>query len=268
VCGWWLTGARCGFLDMPSIFAVVPTTLLERLRAAAGRELKVHSVAPEAVPRQKGEPGTTWVIDPSMVTHDPHKFVRSVVAGAGPDRVVLYMFPNAIGVRWLPEFVRAGVRHLLVAGVGDTPSYIRQVLHEVGSDSLSQKLVGRLSVRLALLPDAFRHAVVDSILRPEEYRNVQNICEFAGAPRRTCDRWFARSELASLARLRRVARSARAIGLLRNTRLSLSRVAARLGWSSARQLSLDVRRIFSAPPKRIARWSEERILDALANYVC
>jgi AraC-like DNA-binding protein len=252
---------------VPSVEATLPRRLLDRVLRAAQQQYTVTERHVADLSKGSGDT-SVFVIDPTLFGLERATATRQLVATAGPSRIVVYSSLTKPAVDALIDFVRAGVTHVLIADADDTPERIRHIVQDVGGDSLAEQLIRHLWNRIVGLPSTLQAVITDMIRRPEAYRDVADICLAAGLARRSCDRWFARASFVSVPKLVHGARVVRAVVLLKNPSLGLEAVAARLGASSAKNLSSDIRKSIGVSPRAAARLSDIEILEAVVAYVC
>ena len=207
-----------------------------------------------------------WIVD--AVTAAEIQRLHRLIASVGTSRIVVYGTLTPESMRAVLKFVRAGVRHVLIAGVDDNAEQIRGLLNAVRGDSLATRFGRRLAIRTQRLPRALQRVIADVIARPATYAGVADVCAATGAPQRSCHRWVTGSGLVSLRRLIQAARVLHAAPLLQRRRLTLDVVAASVGNTSAKQLSADIRAVLGGGLSLAAGLTDDEMLERASAYVC
>lgn len=251
----------------PTIAAALPPSLEVRLVRAVSGSVEVVRLEP-TLPAMTTSGASAYVIDPVAFGKWNDEVVTALVAAVDVTRLIVYTTMSADAMSAIVELVSAGVHHVLIAGIEDSPQRIRSAIDDVVSYGLAARLLQRLMPRLRKLAPPLRRSVVDVIMRPDRYATVEDVCRAAAMPRRSCDRGFTRVGLTSLRRLIQSARVLRAMSMLRSGRLKLSAIADRVGAGSSRKLSHDFRSVLHTSTTAATTLTDDTVLSTVSRYVC
>ena len=158
--------------------------------------------------------------------------------------------------------------HLVAADAPDLNGRIRRYLESRRRENLRDATLSMLAPRLARLPSVLLDAASALIEQGRVPSSAAGFAHQIDVPLKTIDRALARAELGSMRRLTAVARAIRAHELLQLPDLTLTRVAAHVGFASVRPLRVV---IYNAMRTRIERLRETtditRLLQAMSEYL-
>lgn len=243
--------------------AVLSRPLLDRMRHLTSLPIERIDATATAV---VSSDALAIIIDPGEFVRNKHDLLNAL-STIDARRIIVYIAIGSKGLRGLTDLVRAGVRHVLIAGIDDSPECIQRVMDEVAGTNLAEGLLTKLATFLGRLPPALRGTIQEAVLRPDRLRTVSDVCRASRMPRRSCDRSCARAGLSSLRRLIQTARVVRVIPQLRANRMTLEVIARRTCVTSGKRLSLDVRAVLGVSPNKARSLSDEFILASSMAYV-
>ncbi|HEY4659436.1 MAG TPA: AraC family transcriptional regulator [Gemmatimonadaceae bacterium] len=219
------------------VAACVQPNKLVRLQGAAGDRHRVHAALDwahaDAIIRR--QPVDVLVVDPQFDTlAEPQADrIRAVRNRYRSLPMIVYSVLAAQTLRPLVELGRDGLEQLVLYGLDDDPSHLRQMLERQPGILLSERLLDRLRRPLARVPSGVSHAVERLLRNPSAFRGVPDVATAAGVPRRSLYRHLARAGFVSPRELVAGARVLRAYAFLREPSYSLDAVASHVRFTDA-----------------------------------
>lgn len=237
------------------VVAHLPPPLLAHLRAVLGAD---HTLTPahgwtsleDAVRRR---PSDVAVVDPGADGTVRTEEIVGLVRHYPSLPVLIYTVLSPQTMRAVVELSAHGVNQVVLHRFDDEPRRFLQTLEQQPGVTLSDALLDRLSVPLALLPASLVRAVEQLFRRPLGFASADDLARVATMPRRTVYRVLEAAGLASPSTLVRAARLLRAYAYLRDSGHSVEDVAAKLGYSSRQLFGRHVREAFGVAPIDLRR---------------
>lgn len=210
--------------------------------------------------------GDVVVIDPSELTEAEWGRVLAIVGGTALPVLCLTTLAPVAVTRVLAAAALRSVEVVLRELEGD-PVLLRRSLASLQPPSPPARVLARLAPRVEHLPQALQATVLEVFCAGEVPRWADEVARRSAVPRRTVDRWMARSGLKGTAAILDVARLARAWAPLVESHVPHPDVAARLGYRRARMLAVHARRIVGVSPAFLgSRLSADAFIARLAAY--
>jgi hypothetical protein len=253
----------------PIVLAILDAGLLARAERALGTHHDVTAGIPDEIAHfADASPGVLLLLDPELLGSDLDRLARKLLTRFGPERIVLYCRVTPGAIKSMGDFMRGGVRNVLLADTDDSAEHIRSVIGGVPAQALAERFLSDLMPDLWMLPLALHHVIVDVVRCPQDYRNTKGICAAAEMPRRSCDRALVTSRIVSVRRLHQAARVLRAVALIRAQHLTLAAVADRVAASSSKRLAADIRQVLGLRSREIdSRVDQASLVGAALRYV-
>ena len=225
------------------VVAYLPLALLAHLRVVLGRRHALTVVDNWSSLRKLLHLGAAdvLVLDPSWRSDVGVPEIRQLRDRHPSVSIVVYTTLSRDSVRALLELARAGVEQVVLHRLEDDPPRFLALLEGALGSSLGERLLERLELPLARLPEATSQVARRVVLRPEQIRGVPDFAAGVGVPVRTLYRQFAAAGLQSPRILHESARLLRAYGYLQDPRCFVEDAAARLGYRSPRALNRHFR---------------------------
>ena len=183
--------------------------------------------------------------------------------------VVIYTTLAADSMQATVMLAKLGVQHVILRGFDDEPHRFRQLLVQLPAARLSDSVLRHVLPHVHDAPVLFVRAITKLFEAPQEFLDVDELARMAGMTRRSLDRWFERSGLASARTMILVARLTRAKHYMGDPGFLLEDIAKKLGYSSIRVFARQVRAATGMSPSimRTAITMEEFSLR-MAALVC
>ncbi|HVZ49359.1 MAG TPA: helix-turn-helix domain-containing protein [Gemmatimonadaceae bacterium] len=236
------------------VAACVQPQKLARLRGAAGSDHAVYAALDWAHADSiiKRQPVDVLVVDPQFEGSAAPRTdrIRAVRHRYGALPMVVYSTLSAQTMRSLVELGTEGLGQIVLYGLDDDPRHLRQVLELQPGILLSERMVGLIRPRLNHTPSPVAGAVERAIRNPTVFRNVGDLTNAAGVPRRSFYRHLERAGLASPREVLAAARVLRAYALLRIPGYSLELAAAQVKFSDVDTLTDTMKAIAGVTPGR------------------
>lgn len=233
--------------------------------------LRSHSTAVELLDGQLVDADLTTadvvMLEPRYVAEMNPSLGMHVLTAVTPTRVLAYTRMDPRSIRATLDLGKVGITHVLMVDFDDTPGNIAAMIESIPADHLIEQVVAHIRRNLERLPSPLASVIVDALRRPERYASAAAICAGATISRRSCDRWFSHSGMASLQCLLVAARVVRSFGALKSKAHKAAAVAAVVGLSP-RQLADDVRRVTGLSIAETRRLSEQRFIQLVVAYIC
>lgn len=236
------------------ILAAVPDLLARRLVRATGRRFVVEAAPAwdQAVRTIQRRPVEIGVLDPALEADEPraHEIERlRVLFPSLP--IVLYTTLSPAVAPVLLRLGRAGVHQVILAGHGDHPTQLSDVLLAERARAVSARLITSLSDLFGELPGELSWAIETMIREPASVQSVQQLADRARMDRRTCLRWFARASLPTPKTVLTALRAVYAHRLLQDPGYMVEDVAAKLGYAQVRSFAQCIKEVFNMTPGEI-----------------
>ena len=167
--------------------------------------------------------------------------------------VLIYTVLSPQSMRAVVELSAHGVNQVVLHRFDDEPRRLLETLEQQPGVTLSDALLDRLALPLAVLPAALVRALEQLFRRPLGFAGADDLARVATMPRRTLYRVLEAAGLASPSTMVRAARLLRAYAYLRDSGHSVEDVATKLGYSSRQLFGRHVREAFGVAPIDLRR---------------
>jgi AraC-like DNA-binding protein len=186
---------------------------------------------------------------------DPHHAgLASVVA---PVLARYPLLPVVMYTRLSPETpreaLRLAVRHLVLAGVDDTPAALVHLIDALTASPIAEGMLAAMAPGLSRLSPAVRLAVERLVRGGDPVTTVDAFRRLTGQSRTSLHRALARAGLPSPRTLVRAARIVRALTYVAGGPARVAAVARRLGYNAPRRFSTDFSAVTGYTPSRMPR---------------
>ena len=223
------------------VAACVQPAKLARLKGAAGDRHCVHAAldwahADSIIRRQ---PVDVLVVDPQFDSAAEPRTdrIRAVHNRYRSLPMIVYSVLAAQTLRTLVELGRDGMEQLVLYGLDDDPQQLRRMLERQPGLVLSERLLSRLERPLSRTPAPLAGSLERLIRNPSAFRNVADVADGSGIPRRSLYRRLERAGFVSPRELVAGARLLRAYAFLREPAYSLESVARHVRFANADALT-------------------------------
>ncbi len=223
--------ARVGRMDLVTL---VPDPKLLRIRLAAPPAFTVRAL--DAV---DGPTGLTTILDAAPVNlividpADPRcagrvKDVTGVLTHYDWIPCVVYTSLTASGISPLPQLMRGSLSALLLAGIDDSTTAIRDLILRLTADAVANLLLDALARPIERLPGPLVDAIRLLFAAPHRFPSVEDLASAASMSRRHVHRLVTDAGLTSPTQLLVTARVLRAYQMLRSGDITVQGAAHRL----------------------------------------
>lgn len=237
------------------VVAHLPAPLLAHLRSVLGADHTLTSAdgwkALEHAVRRR--PSDVAVVDPGADGTVKTAEIVSLVRHYPSLPVIVYTVLSPQTMRAVVELSGHGVNQVVLHRFDDEPRRLLETLEQQPGVTLSDALLDRLAVPLAVLPAALVRAVEQLFRRPLGFSGAEDLARVASMPLRTLYRVLEAAGLASPSTMVRAARLLRAYAYLRDSGHSVEDVAVKLGYSSRQLFGRHVREAFGVAPIDLRR---------------
>ena len=183
--------------------------------------------------------------------------------------VVIYTTLAADSMQATVMLAKLGVQHVVLRGFDDEPRRFRQMLDQLPAARLSDSVLRHVLPHLHDAPVLFVRAIVRLFEAPQEFLDVEELARMSGMTRRSLDRWFERSSLASARTMILVARLTRAKHYMGDPGFLLENIAKKLGYSSIRVFARQVRTATGMTPSTMrSAFTMEEFSLRMAALLC
>ncbi|HET7458489.1 MAG TPA: helix-turn-helix transcriptional regulator, partial [Gemmatimonadaceae bacterium] len=198
-------------------------------------------------------PSDVAVVDPGADGTVKTAEIVSLVRHYPSLPVLVYTVLSPQTMRAVVELSGHGVNQVILHRFDDEPRRLLETLEQQPGVTLSDALLDRLAVPLAVLPAALVRAVEQLFRRPLGFSGADDLARVAAMPLRTLYRVLEAAGLASPSTMVRAARLLRAYAYLRDSGHSVEDVAVKLGYSSRQLFGRHVREAFGVAPIDLRR---------------
>ena len=251
-----------------TVAALLPPRLLRHVQFILGREhpLVVDSWKDlEELIRVK--PVSVAVVDPSMDEGPGTERLRGILIDYPSIQVIAYVPVTAPAFRAIAELSRAGLKHVIMYSVDDSPERFLGLLDLVRASPLTLDLLVEIRPSLNKLPVALKRAIEDMFAEPHLYGNAADIAVKANVPLVRLYRALRAAGVASPKKLLVAAKLLRAYGDLGDPGHSIRRVSRRLGWKYTRVLFDHTFEVFGLSPARVRdQMTKEQVVARLVEW--
>ena len=252
-----------------TVAAFLPPRLLRHVQFVLGREhpLVVDSWgALEALIQVK--PVSVAIVDPSMDEVAGAERLQEILIDYPSLQVIAYVPVTAPAFRAIAELSRAGLKHVIMYSVDDSPERFLGVLDLVRASPLTLELLTAIQPSLNKLPVSLKRAVEDMFAEPQLYGSAADIAAKANVPLVRLYRSFRAAGVASPKKLLVAAKLLRAYGDLGDPGHSIRRVSRRLGWKYTRVLFDHTFEVFGLSPARARdQMTDEQVVARLVEWI-
>jgi AraC-like DNA-binding protein len=183
--------------------------------------------------------------------------------------VVIYTTLAADSMQATVMLAKLGVQHVVLRGFDDEPRRFRQMLDQLPAARLSNSVLEHVLPHVQGAPVLFVRAITRLFEAPQEFLDVDELARMSGMTRRSLDRWFARSGLASARTMILVARLTRAKHYMSDPGFLLEDIAKKLGYSSIRVFARQIRAATGMTPSTVrTAFTTEEFTLRMAALVC
>lgn len=183
--------------------------------------------------------------------------------------VVIYTTLAADSMQATVMLAKLGVQHVVLRGFDDEPRRFRQMLDQLPAVRLSNSVLQHVLPHVQDAPILFIRAITRLFEAPQEFVDVDELARMSGMTRRTLDRWFVRSGLASARTMILVARLTRAKHYMSDPGFLLEDIAKKMGYSSIRRFARQVRAATGMTPSTMrSSFTTEEFTMRMAALVC
>lgn len=190
------------------------------------------------------------VLDPSDPRATPHiRQITHLLEHYNWVPCVVYTSLTPAGVASLPQLFRGGMQGLLLFGIDDGSSAIRELILRLTADAVAYLLLDALGRPLQTMPPPVAQAIRFLFAAPHRFPSVEDLASAAEISRRHLHRLVTDAGLTSPTQLLVVARVVRAYQFLRSGGVTLQEAAVRLR-IAPRILSRHVRLTTAVPDAR------------------
>ena len=169
------------------------------------------------------------IVDPSADEATGTERIQEILIDYPSIQVIAYVTVTASSFRAIAELSRAGLKHVIMYSVDDSPERFLAMLDMVRANPLTLQLLAAFRPSLNKLPVSLRRAVEDMFAEPHMYGNAADIAAKANVPLVRLYRALRGSGVASPKKLLVAAKLLRAYGDLGDPGQSIRRVSRRLG---------------------------------------
>lgn len=198
-------------------------------------------------------PSDVAVVDPAADGTVRTAEIVSLVRHYPSLPVLIYTVLSPQTMRAVVELSGHGVNQVVLHRFDDEPRRLLATLEQQPGVTLSDALLDRLALPLAVLPASLVRAVEQLFRRPLGFSSADDLARVATMPLRTLYRVLEAAGLASPSTMVRTARLLRAYAYLRDSGHSVEDVAVKLGYSSRQLFGRHVRDAFGVAPIDLRR---------------
>lgn len=226
--------SRTTQVDRLHLVTLVPDPKLLRIRLAAPPTFTVR-----ALDGVDGPTGLTTILETSpvnLVVLDPAeprlagrlRDVTDALARYDWIPCVIYTNLSAPGITPLPQLLRGGASGLLLAGIDDGTTAIRELILRLTADAVANLLLDALARPIERLPVPLVQAIRLLFAAPHRFPSVEDLASAASMSRRHVHRLVTDVGLTSPTQLLVTARVLRAYQMLRSGEMTVQGAAQRL----------------------------------------
>lgn len=202
--------------------------------APRGATVEHARVGPQLLEMIRRVPSAHLILDPQCLVD--LTLIRVIEAASNSAALFLLGRLNARTCQAYILASRSRPTKALFTDMGETDR-LRNLLREADAMDIPAQIVAQVGSRFLRIPLQIRIQTVGLFAGASIPRSAFQLGRIVGLHHRTIERWYARSDLAGIARVLCVARLARAWSHMHARHLSLVRIAKLVGFGSARTLS-------------------------------
>ena len=249
------------------VAARLPAPLLAHLRRTLGDHNVLTATSGwgelAAVVRQR--PVDVVVIDPRADGATELAPLHALMEQHPMLPVVVYTTLAPETMRTTVELAKRGVRHVVLRGFDDEPRRFRELLERLPAHRLGEQALASIATELAAGMPLLQQALTRMYESPHLIQGVESLAHASGMTRRNLDRWLVKRGLASARVLIFTARLAQAYHYLGEPGYLLEDVTKKLGYTSPRLFSRQVRATMGVAPSALReQMPPERFMSVLA----
>lgn len=245
----------------------IPDPSLAFLRRVVGDEnvLTATSGWDDLITVVRRRPVDVVVIDPRTERGTEFGPLYELMERYATVPVVVYTALAAETMRQAVELAQRGVRHVVLRGFDDDPRRFRDLLERLPAQRLGGEALASIGDVLPEMSPLVQRAFARMFESPHLVTDVESLAHSAGMTRRTLDRWLEKRGLASARMMIFSARLAQAYHYLGEKGFLLEDVTKKLGYTSPRVFSRQVRATTGLAPSVLREeMPPEKFMAALA----
>ena len=252
-----------------TVAALLPPRLLRHLEFVLGRERPLVAESWEGLEALiQASPVSVAIVDPSMDEAGGNERIQGILIDYPSIEVIAYVSVTATAFRAITELSRAGLKHVVMYSVDDSPERFMTMLDTVRASPLTLRLLAAFRPSLNRLPISLKRAVEDMFAEPHLYGNAADIAVKAKVPLVRLYRALRAAGVASPKKLLVAAKLLRAYGDLGDPGHSIRRVSTRLGWKYTRVLFDHTFDVFGMSPARVReQMTDDEVVARLMEWM-
>jgi AraC-like DNA-binding protein len=252
-----------------TVAAFLPPRLLRHVQFILGRE---HPLVAESWDELeeliRAKPVSVAIIDPSVDEAGGTERIQEILVDYPSIQVIAYVTVTATSFRAVAELSRAGLKHVMMYSIDDSPERFLAMLDMVRASPLTVQLLTAFRPSLNKLPISLKRAVEEMFAEPHRYGNASDLAASANVPLVRLYRAFRAAGIASPKKLLVAAKLLRAYGDLGDPGHSIRRVSRRIGWKYTRVLFDHTFEVFGLSPSRVRdQMSDEQVVARLIEWM-
>jgi hypothetical protein len=252
-----------------TVAAFLPPRLLRHVQFILGREHPFVAESWDDLEQMiRTRPVRVAIVDPSADEATGTERIQEILIDYPSIQVIAYVTVTASSFRAVAELSRAGLKHVMMYSVDDSPERFLAMLDMVRASPLTVQLLADFRPSLNKLPVSLRRAVEDMFAEPHMYGNAADIAAKANVPLVRLYRALRGSGVASPKKLLVAAKLLRAYGDLGDPGQSIRRVSRRLGWKYTRVLFDHTFEVFGLSPARVRQqMTDDEVVARLVEWM-
>jgi len=252
-----------------TVAALLPPRLFRHLEFVLGRERPLVAESWEELEALiQASPVSVAIVDPSMDEAGGIGRIQAILIDYPSIQVIAYVSVTATAFRAIAELSRAGLKHVIMYSVDDSPERFMAMLDTVRASPLTLRLLAAFRPSLSKLPISLKRAVEDMFAEPQQYGNAADIAAKANVPIVRLYRALRSAGVASPKKLLVAAKLLRAYGDLGDPGHSIRRVSMRLGWKYTRVLFDHTFDVFGMSPARVrGQMTDDEVVARLMEWM-
>jgi AraC-like DNA-binding protein len=182
--------------------------------------------------------------------------------------IVVYTLLAPPSIKAIVRLAKSGVEHVVLCRFDDEPRRFLDLLESIPGHTLGDRMLAELSEPLSVLPVTVVRAIDQLFRAPARFKSAQDLAMAAGMNLRTLYRNLEPAGIYSARALVVSARVLRAYSFLQDPGRSIKDVAAKAGYPSAWQLSVQLRELTGRTAEQVRREvNQESLVTLLAEQV-
>jgi hypothetical protein len=252
-----------------TVAALLPPRLLRHLEFVLGRERPLLAETWDALEASiQANPVRVVIVDPSMDETGGTERIQAILIDYPSIQVIAYVSVTATAFRAIAELSRAGLKHVIMYSVDDSPERFMTMLDTVRANPLTLRLLAAFRLSLNKLPVPLKRAVENMFAEPHLYGNAAEIAVKANIPLVRLYRALRSAGIVSPKRLLVAAKLLRAYGDLGDPGHSIGRVSKRLGWKYTRVLFDHTFEVFGLSPVQVReQMTDDEVVARLMEWM-